>query len=294
MAMADYFGAPVGADAYTAGKGRIREQLADALDRLRRKLAALEREQSDAAEIEDLRRKGELLLAYASTIASHSAQFKAQYDPDGPPLVIALDPTLTAVENARAYFDRYEKAKRAAADLPALEQSARREVEYLEQLGVDLDLAASWPEIDSVREALQEGGYWRGKRTRGPRGGRRPGIRRFTTDEGFVILVGRNAAQNHQLITERSAPADLWLHARNLPGSHVIVKNDGRPVREHVIQYAAQLAATYSAGRDNAIVEVDVTERRYVRPIKGGKPGQVTYRNERTLVVRPGKPDRQP
>ncbi len=286
VAMTDYFGAPVGGDAYAAGKQRIREQLADALDRLRRKLSALARERSDMAEIEALRKKGELLLAYAPTIPPYTLQFEAQYEPDSIPLVIDLDPALNAIQNAHAYFERYEKAKRAAADLPNLEEATRREVEYLEQLGVDLDLAASWPEIDAVREALQEGGYWRGKRARSPRGGR-PGVRRFTTDEGFVILVGRNAAQNHQLVTERSAPTDLWLHARNLPGSHVIVKHDGRPIPEHVIRYAAQLAATYSAGRFESAVEVDVTERRYVRPIKGGKPGQVTYHNERTLIARP-------
>jgi predicted ribosome quality control (RQC) complex YloA/Tae2 family protein len=287
-AMSLYFGAPVGEGAYEAGKDTVRAQLDGALKRAQRKLESLERQMSGSAEIERLRQQGELIYAYAPTLEPGQREFQAQYDPDGPPLTVTLDPALTAIENAQRYFERYEKAKRAAADVPKLQATAHQEVAYLEQLATDLDLAESWPEIDLVREALQKDGFWKGPRTRGPRGGK-PGIRRFTSKDGFVILVGRNAAQNHTLITERSAGDDLWLHAHNLPGSHVIVKNDGRPIPDEVIQWAARLAAYYSAARADTTVEVDVTQRRYVRPIRGGRPGMVTYKNEETLTVRPGK-----
>ena len=285
-AMAAYFGAPVGPDAYEAARQPVREQIEAALRRVRRKLASLERQVSSQEEIELLRKQGELLLAYAPTLAPGQSEFRAQYDPEGPPLTIRLDPKLSPLENARRYFERYEKAKRAAEDIPKLMRSAQQEIAYLEQLATDLDLAENWPEIDAVREALQEAGYWQGPRTRGPRGGR-PGIRRFTTGDGFVILVGRNAAQNHILLTGRSTADDLWLHARDKPGSHVIIRNDGRPIPDEVIRRAAELAAYYSAGRDDTTVDVDITQRRYVRLIRGGKPGMVTYKNERTLTVRP-------
>ncbi len=285
-AMAAYFGAPVGIEAYDAGKSHVKAQLDGALERMGRKLASLERQSSGEEEIETLRKQAELLLAYAPTLEPGQTVFRAQYDPDGPPLTIELDPTLPPLENAQRYFDRYEKAKRAAEDVPRLQRAARRELAYLEQLSTDLALAENWPEIDMVREALQEAGFWQGPQTRGPRGSK-PGIRRFTTGDGFVILVGRNAAQNHALVTERSKGDDLWLHARNIPGSHVIVKNDGRPIPDEVIRRAAELAAYYSAGRDDTSVEVDVTQRRYVRPIRGSKPGMVTYRNEQTLTVQP-------
>jgi predicted ribosome quality control (RQC) complex YloA/Tae2 family protein len=285
-AMAAYFGAPVGIEAYDAGKSNVKAQLDDALERMGRKLAALERQSSGEEELETLRKQAELLLAYAPTLEPGQAVFRAQYDPEGPTLTIELDPTLSPLENAQRYFDRYEKAKRAAKDVPRLQRAARRELAYLKQLSTDLALAENWPEIDMVREALQEAGFWQGPRTRGPRGGK-PGIRRFTTGDGFVILVGRNAAQNHALITERSKGDDLWLHARGIPGSHVIVKNDGRPIPDEVIRRAAELAAYYSAGRDDTSVEVDVTQRRYVRTIRGGKPGMVIYRNEQTLTVQP-------
>jgi predicted ribosome quality control (RQC) complex YloA/Tae2 family protein len=284
-AMVDYFGAPVGLEAYSAGKEGVQSQLDDALDRTRRKLAALDREAASAGAIETIRQKGELLYAYAYAIRPKQTEFQAQYEPEGPMVNIELDPALSPAENAKKYFERYEKAKRAIEDLPALQEAARNEIRYLEQIATDLSLAESWPEIDEVRAELQEGSYWRGARTRGPKGGK-PGIRRFTED-GFVILVGRNSAQNHALITERSAPGDLWLHARNIPGSHVLIKNDGRLIPESIVQRAAELAAYYSAGRGNTSVEVDITERRYVRPIKGGGPGMVNYKKERTLTVRP-------
>lgn len=289
-AMTAYFGAPVGMDAYRAAKGPVREEVVDAIERVQHKLDALKREQSSAEEIEALRQQGELILAYASTLKPGQSLLKAQYDPEGPVLDIPLDVSLSPVENAQKLFDRYDKAKRAAEDVPRLRRRAAHELGYLRQLATDLDLAESWPEIDEVREALQEGGYWRGTQRRGPKGGR-PGVRRFTLGDNYVVFVGRNAAQNHELVTQRAAGNDLWLHARNIPGSHVIIKNDGRPIPEAVIETAARLAGYYSAAREDTTVEVDVTERRYVRPIRGGKPGMVTYRNERTLNVPPHKPE---
>ena len=285
-AMATYFGAPVGEQAYEAGKDTVRVQLEEALNRAHRKVEAMARQIEEQATLELLRKQGELVLAYASVIAPGQAELRAQYDVDGPTLTIPLDPTLSALANAQRYFERYEKAKRAAAGLPRLMEAARQEVAYLEQLSADLAMAENWPEIDAVREALQGGGYWRGPKRRGPSGGK-PGPRRIVAADGTVILIGRNAAQNHKLITARSSPEDLWLHARGLPGSHVIVKSGGRVILPEVLQQAAELAAYYSAARGNASVEVDVTERRYVRLIRGGKPGMVTYKNERTLTVMP-------
>ncbi len=287
-AMTLYFGAPVGMDAYLAGKQPVRDQLEAALDRLQRKLAALDRQAVEAADIERLRKQGELILAYGATLEPGQETLTAQYDPDEPAYEIKLDTSLSHVENAQQYFERYEKAKRAAADIPKLKRGAEHEIGYVQQLATDLELAESWPDIEAVRDALQENGYWQGPKQRGPRGGK-PGIRRFTTADGFVVLAGRNADQNHTLVTERSGSTDLWLHARGIPGSHVIIKDDGREIPQAVINQAARLAAYYSAARNDTAVDVDVTERRYVKPIKGGKPGMVTYRNERTLRVPPGK-----
>jgi predicted ribosome quality control (RQC) complex YloA/Tae2 family protein len=286
-AMERYFAAP-GVAPYGRAKQTVSRQIEAARKRIDRKLAALDREAAQAAQIETLRKQGELLLAYGLTLRPGQMELKAQYDPDGPQMLIPVDPTLTHVENARRYFERYDKAKRAAADLPALIETARREAAYLDQLATDLDLAENWPEIDMAREELVTAGYWQGQRHHVPQSGK-PGIRRITTEDGFVILIGRSAEQNHVLVTQGSKPHDLWLHVKDKPGSHAIIRNDGRPIPDSVIRRAAELAAYYSAVRGEASVDVIVTERRYVRPIKAGKPGQVTVKNEQVLRVKPEK-----
>lgn len=285
-ALAAYYGAPVGEEAYDAAKRPIRDQIAEAIERVSRRLEGLRGQARDETERERLRKSGELILAYQYQIAPRQEVFSAQYDFDAPPLEIRLDPMLTPLENAKRYFEHYEKAKRAAAGLPSLIQAAEAELTYLRQLETDLALAANWPEIGEVQEALQANGYWRGPRLAQPRGGK-SGPLKVTTPEGIVIWVGRNSRQNEDVTFTRGRPEDLWLHARGVPGAHVIVKSGGRSVPAGVLQRAAGLAAYYSAARSEGRVLVDVTERRYVRKIKGGKPGMVTYRNESPMEAAP-------
>ncbi len=116
--------------------------------------------------------------------------------------------------------------------------------------------------------------------------------RAFEIPGGHQVRVGRSARENDHLTFEIAGPDDLWLHAREMPGAHVIVTGGGGQPADAVIEAAARIAAYYSAGRGSAKVPVDVTRRRFVRRIRGGKPGQVHYSNERTLTVPPGLPDR--
>lgn len=285
-ALERYFGPLTGEDAYAAAKRPVQEAIAEAQDRVRKKLESLRQSLQDEAALERLRQSGELLLAYQYTLAPGQTTLRAQYDPDGPELVIELDPALTPLENARRYFERYDKAKRAREGVPGLVAAAEQELAYLEQLEADLALATNWPEIGEVQEALQAGGYWRGKRVAQPGGGKSAPLK-IATEDGYVIWVGRNARQNDIVTFEKGGPDDLWLHVRGVPGAHVIVKSGGRPVPDAVLRRAAALAAYYSPARTEARVLVDVTPRKYVRKIKGGKPGMVTYRNESPVEVTP-------
>lgn len=285
-ALTAFYGAPVGDEAYTAAKGPVRAAIAEAQARLRAKLASLEQALTDEAERDVLRRSGELILAYQYTLAAGQTELRAQYDLGEPEMVIALDPGLTPLENAQRYFARYDKAKRALEDVPRLLQEARNELAFLAQLEADLELAASWPDIDDVQQALQARGYWRGKRA-GRIGGGRPGPLRLVTPDGYVIWVGRNSRQNEIVTFEKGSGEDLWLHVRGAAGAHVIVKYDGRPIPEAVVTKAAEIAAYYSASRGEAQALVDVTRRKYVKKIKGSGPGMVTYRNETTRMVVP-------
>jgi len=280
------YSAPVGEDAYRAAKIPVKEAIKEALIKLRARLDSLERSLTDESEREILRQSGELILAYQYTLSKGQTELRAQYDPEQSELVIQLDPALTPLENAQAYFAHYDKAKRALEGVPGLIAQTRNELAYLEQLETDLEFAMSWPEIDEVQVALQSKGHWRGKATKRIRGGGQSAPLKVVTKDNFVIWIGRNSRQNEQVTFGKGGGQDLWLHARGVPGAHVVVKFDGRPIPDMVIDQAASLAAYYSAKRTDGKVLVDVTRCMYVKKVKGAGQGMVTYRNEepRTIV----------
>lgn len=284
-AIVAYYGAPVGEDAYKRAKEPVQAQLREAIIRVSRKAESLQSSLRTQDELEELRKAGELLLAYQYTIEKGATEFVAEYDPEGPPLTIRLDPALSALENAKRHFARYEKSKRALADVPKRLRAAKRELNFLRQLETDLVLAANWPEIDEVREALERDGYWRGARQTRPKSGKSAPLKHQAG--GYVIWVGRNSRQNDLVTFSKGSAEDLWVHVRGAPGAHVIIKSQGRDVPDDVIVRAGELAAYFSALRDEGRALVDVTERKHVRKIRGGKPGMVTYRNESTREVQP-------
>jgi predicted ribosome quality control (RQC) complex YloA/Tae2 family protein len=284
-AMWRYFEARGLADPYAGARQVVQALIDEAGARLKRRLKRMQGQAVDEGEVQGLRIAGELLLTYQGQVA-RGAREVTLTDYDGEPRAIRLDPQMTAVENAQAYFRRYDKARRGGEQIPSLLKELQTEQVYLEQLEADLMLAESRPEIDAVREALAAAG-WAPQRRRRHAGGQVRGPRRFEL-EGFPIFVGRNARQNERVTFERGGPEDLWLHVRGLPGAHVVIKRGRQTVPEAVVQRAAELAAYYSRARHSETqVSVDVTERRFVRRVRGGKyPGLVTYRNERTLWVK--------
>lgn len=285
--MAAYYGAPVGEDAYKAAKTPVFEAINEAKAKMSAKLASLERSMTDDAERDVLRQSGELILAYQYAIEKGQTELRAQYDLDKPELVIQLDPKTSPLENAQRYFSRYDKAKRALDDVPQLIQETKNELAYLDQLETDLEMASNWPEIDDVMQALQAGGYWQGKKVKRIGGGGQSAPIRIVTPDAYVIWVGRNSRQNEIVTFKKANSDDFWLHAREVPGAHVIIKYDGRTIPERIIEQAASIAAYYSARRSDGKVPVDVTRCKYVKKIKGGGQGMVTYRNEQTHVVEP-------
>ena len=289
-ALVAWYAAAHGADAYRAAKQPVGQALQQARKRLEARRRAMQGSMADDGECERLRQSGELLLAHQYAIAPGQDELRAPYDPEGPELVVRLDTGLTPLENARRYFARYEKSRRAQRELPALLRQTDAQLQTLEQLTCDLELASSRPDIDEVQAALQALGMWRGRPRSGP-GGQRSVPLRHVTPDGFVIQVGRNSRQNEMVTFERARAADLWLHARGVPGAHALIRDDGREIPDRVIERAAALAAWFSAQRGERRVAVDVTRRRHVRRMRGAGPGMVSYRNERTLRVRPRSPD---
>ena len=282
-AMWQYFEHRLSGDAYAAARWRVQERIDEMRARTERTLQQMQGNITDATEIEMLREAGELILIYQGQAKQNTTEITVP-DYAGAPRTIKLDPKLTPVENAQAYFRRYRKANRATEGLPARIQAVKTDLTYLAQLAADLALAESRPEIDTVYDALAKAGW--APKARPGSGGQVEGPRRFEID-GFPIYIGRNARQNEEVTFKRAEPDDLWLHARGVPGAHVVVKCGKRDVPEEIVQKAASLAAYYSLARDEAQAIVDVTLRRYVKHVRGGHPGLVTYRNERTIQVKP-------
>ena len=280
--------APGRGDRHAVRRERILEEIDAARGRVQQRLRSLEEQSDKAEDAERLREAGELIYAYMWMIEPGMTELVTPED-----VSITLDPTLSANENAQEYFERYRKAQSAGEQIPEMAERARQQLAYLDQMRSMVGMASGYDEIEAARLEWLEyvestPGVTRATRNRGARPAataRRP--RQYRTTGGDTILVGRTGQQNDAVTFDIASPGDLWLHARELPGAHVILRSSGNDVNEEAVEQAARLAAWYSNGRQSTTVPVDVTERRHVRKIKGGGPGMVTYRNEYTLQVRP-------
>ena len=258
---------------------RLERLIASATERATRRLAALrvELEGSDAAD--ELQAAGEALLAFGHGLPAGATEFRHEGR------TVELDPRRSVVENAQRYFAQARDRRTAARETPIRMQRTELELSFLRQAADDLARADSPGVRQAIEVTLAEAGYGRSNAKRQAV----PSASRWTLG-AHQLRAGRTAAENHRLTFRESAPDDLWLHARGVPGAHVLLRCTAGDAPEDVIENAASIAAYLSAARDDALVDVDVTARRRVRPIRGAGPGQVTYRGERTLRVAPRAP----
>jgi len=262
-----------------------------ALERVERTAAEVQRAMEEADRTGTLRQQGELLLAYASAIPPGAPRATLPGF-DGAPVTIDLDPGLSAVENAQRLFKRYGRVRSARPALEARLRAAGDERAYLESVRALIEQATSGDDLFDLRRELAGEGYIRGRAAR-TRPSATAGPRRFVLADGATVLVGRTNHENDVLTFKRASPDDIWLHARGLPGAHVILKSGAKLPSEDTLQQAAAIAAYFSRARGAAGAAVDVTRRRYVRKPRGAKPGQVTYTHERTLQVKPELPKKR-
>ena len=256
------------------------------LERDEKKLALQEEELTASAKMEEYRIAGELLTAQAYLVprGAESVELPNFYDPQGGTMEIALDVALNPAQNAQKYFKRYRKA-RVAQDL-AKEQKEKtlKEIELLEQALFDLEESETEQDMADVRKALEEGGIVKPAAGKGAK--KKPkqpdsAPLRFEAPDGTEIIVGKNSAQNDR-VTGAARGNDTWLHAKDMPGSHVIVKAE-HPAPE-TLGMALRLAAWYSKGK-GAAVPVDYTLRKYVKKPGGSPAGFVIYTNQKTVMV---------
>jgi predicted ribosome quality control (RQC) complex YloA/Tae2 family protein len=189
------------------------------------------------------------------------------------------------VEQAQRKFKRAGKLARAAEFVPARRAQLATDLAFLDQLATDLDLAENQPQIATVASELEAAALLPQRPTRSQVARPAQPLLRLYSVNGMEIIVGRNARQNDHLTFNVANASDLWLHARDVPGAHVVIRSGGQAVDGETLQAAAQLAAYYSQRRGDGAVPVAVTPRRFVTRVAGGRPGQVHLRQEETVTV---------
>ena len=265
------------------------------LERDEKKLALQEEELTDSARMEEYRVAGELLTAqgYLVPRGAETAQLQNFYDPQGGMIEIALDVALTPAQNAQKYFKRYRKARVAQELAKAQKEKTLAEIALLEQALFDLEESETEQDLADVRKILEEAEL---VRAAAGKGGNRPGGKkdgkkkprlpesapmRFEAPDGTEIIVGKNSAQNDR-VTGSARGTDTWLHAKDMPGSHVIIRAES--VSPDTLAMALRLAAWFSKGKGVA-VPVDYTLRKYVKKPGGAPAGFVIYTNQKTVMV---------
>ncbi len=254
------------------------------LEKNRKKLGKQEEELLATENAEEFRQKGELLTTFLHQVPNDQDQVELDNYYTGEKIIIALDKALTPNQNAQRYFKRYQKLKEAVKHLTSLIEETRATILYLESVETAL-AQASLTEIAEIREELIQTGFIR-RRQREKIQKRQKPEKYLATDGQTIILVGRNNLQNDELTFKMAKKDELWFHAKDIPGSHVVITGNLQPSDE-VKTDAAELAAYFSKARLSNLVQVDMIEVRKLNKPTGGKPGFVTYTGQKTLRVTP-------
>ena len=260
------------------------KRVASELEKNRKKLIKQEQELADTETAELVRQRGELLTTYLHQVPNDQPSVRLDNYYTGQELEIELDVTLTPSQNAQRYFKKYQKLKEAVKHLTNLIEETKATIVYLESVDTMLG-QASLAEIDEIREELIETGYLK-RRHREKIHKRQKPERYLATDGKTIILVGKNNLQNDELTFKMAKKGELWFHAKDIPGSHVVITDNLDPSDE-VKTDAAELAAYFSKARHSNLVQVDMIEAKKLHKPTGGKPGFVTYRGQKTLRVTP-------
>lgn len=285
-------------DAYYAEKSiltRIRQKSSDlrrivqtALERNYKKYDLQLKQLKDTEKRDKYKVYGELLTTYGYELTGGEKELKCLNYYTGEEIRIPLDPQLTAQENSQKYFGKYSKLKRTHEAMTEMLTETRREIDHLESISAALDIAVREEDLVPIKEELMEFGFIRKRGTVGkkPKITSRP--YHYLSSDGFHIYVGKNNYQNEEVTFKIAGGGDWWFHAKGIPGSHVVVKTEGKELPDRVFEEAGAIAAWYSKGRENEKVEIDYIQRKHVKKAAGGAPGFVIYHTNYSLMATPG------
>ena len=286
IALERYFGARDAQDRINQKSASMVRLLKGQIERCEKKLALQEEELASAARMEEFRLMGEILNANLWQLhkGMQQAELPNFYDEIGGSIVIPLDIQLTPTQNAQRYFKKYQKARSARETAAQQKEKTLEELNYLETMLLDVGKCVGESELEEIRQELVRTGYMkRNTNRRQQRALPKSKPYKYESSDGILMEVGKNAAQNDRLTTG-ARPNEWWLHAKDMPGSHVIVHHEG-DLPDQTLKEAAILAAWYSKGQRSSSVPIDYTLRRYVKKPSGAAPGMMIYTNQKTLFM---------
>ncbi|MCB4998114.1 NFACT family protein [Streptococcus mutans] len=276
-----------------AERDRIAQQASDLIHRIqneleknKKKLKKQEQELQDTDKAEEFRQKGELLTTYLNQVPNNQDSVELDNYYTGQKVTIPLNKALTPSQNAQRYFKKYQKLKEAVKHLGSLISETKATIQYLESVDNALN-QASLSEISEIREELVQTGFVK-RRHREKIQKRKKPEPYLASDGKTIILVGKNNLQNDELTFKMSKKGELWFHAKDIPGSHVLIKDNLNPSDE-IKTDAAELAAYFSKARLSNLVQVDMIEAKKLNKPSKAKPGFVTYKGQKTLRVTPNE-----
>lgn len=285
-------------ETYYASKNnitRIRQKSADlrkivsnAIERSSKKLDLQLKQYKDTEKRDKFRIYGELINTYGYSVEPGAKKFKALNYYTNQEIEIPLDSNLTIQENSQKYFNKYNKLKRTYEALTSLIEETKGELFHLESIKNSLDIAVTEDDLFQLKEELMDYGFIKRKSNIGKKKKARKGTSKpfhYLSSDGFHLYVGKNNYQNDELTFQLATGNDWWFHAKNIPGSHVIIQTNDKEVPDRTFEEAARLAAYYSSARGSDKVEIDYTQKKNIKKPKGSKPGFVVYYTNYSMIV---------
>lgn len=265
----------------------LRKSVTTMLERSYKKMDLQRKQLKDTEKKDKFKVYGELLNTYGYQLTPEDKSLTCINYYNDEEITIPVDNTLSPSENANKYYNKYNKMKRTLEAVTEQMKENQETIDHLESILTELDIARKEEDLMYIRQELSECGYIKKKAASGKKGHRMPKSKplHFISSDGYDIFVGKNNYQNDELTFKTATGNDWWFHAKNMPGSHVIVKCKGEEPPIRTFEEAASLAAYFSRGKGSDKLEIDYTQKKNVKKPNGSKPGFVVYYTNYSLVV---------
>ena len=264
----------------------LRKIVTNALERDNKKYNIQLKQLKDTEKKDKFKEYGDLLTTYGYSIKEGSKEFETVNYYNGETVKITLEPTISPIENAKKYFNKYSKLKRTSEALETIIVETKNSIDYLESINVAIDMATTEDDLKAINEELVQTGFIKKKHTnKKAKNNSKP--LHFISSDGFDIYVGKNNIQNEHLTFKVATGNDWWFHSKSFPGSHVIVKCNNQELPDNTFEEAARLAAFYSKGSNQDKVEIDYIQKKHVKKVAGAMPGFVIYHTNYSMIAEP-------